>query len=146
MNLYVEKNIFIAPPCNENKRPAPIYRRLSFKRCIMRISILAILLTISGLMMAATGSGQDLSKITVSIDLRNASLKQAFKKIESLADCSFTYRTKDVAGYNNITYRAANIPVDRLLDELLRTTDLRYEQVNANIVIKKGNNITLGMF
>lgn len=138
MNLYVEKSNFIAPLCNEIQRPAPILRRLTFKRCIMRISILTILLTINGLLMAATGSGQDLSKITVSIDLRNASLKQAFKKIESLADCSFTYRTQDVAGYNNITYQATDIPVSRLLDELLRTTDLRYEQVNANIVIKKG--------
>lgn len=145
MNLYVEKSNFIAPLCNEKKRPAPISRRLQFKRCIMRISILAILLTINGLLMAASGSGQDLSKITVSIDLRNASLKQAFKKIESLADCSFTYRTQDVAGYNNITYRATDIPVNRLLDELLRTTDLRYEQVNANIVIKKSTaHLTAG--
>ena len=138
MNLYVEKSNFIAPLCNEIQRPVPILRRLTFKRCIMRFSILAILLTINGLLMAASGSGQDLNKITVSIDLRNASLKQAFKKIESLADCSFTYRTQDVAGYNNITYHATDIPVSRLLDELLRTTDLRYEQVNANIVIKKG--------
>jgi hypothetical protein len=105
----------------------------------MRISILAILFTISNLLMARTSDGQDLNKITVSIELKNASLKQAFRKIESLAKLAFTYKTDDVAGYGNISYQATNLPVARVLEELLQATDLRYEQVNSNIIIKKFN-------
>jgi TonB-linked SusC/RagA family outer membrane protein len=110
---------------------------LKNKALIMRISILAILLTISGLLMARSGNGQDLNKIIVSIDLKNATLKQAFKKIESLAHIAFTYKTNDVAAYDHINYEATNVPVTKVLEELLQHTDLKYEQINSNIIIKK---------
>src|SRR5262245_20349767 len=109
----------------------------SYKALIMRVSILAILLTAGGLLMARPSDGQDLNKITVSIELKNATLKQALRKIESLSKLAFTYKTDDVAAYDNISYQANNISVARLLDELLKPTDLRYEQVNSNVVIKK---------
>ncbi|WP_198674007.1 SusC/RagA family TonB-linked outer membrane protein [Chitinophaga alhagiae] len=102
----------------------------------MRISILAALLTINGLLMAGNGTGQDLRK-PVSIELKNASLKQALRKIEHLGKLSFTYKTADVAAYSNITYQAVEKPLALVLDDLLKSTDLRYEQVEANIIIKK---------
>ncbi|WP_220392905.1 SusC/RagA family TonB-linked outer membrane protein [Chitinophaga lutea] len=102
----------------------------------MRISILAVLLTINGLLMAASGTGQDLRK-PVSIELKNASLKTALRKIESLGRLSFTYKTADIAAYDNITYQATDKPLALILDDLLRSTGLRYEQVEANIIIKK---------
>lgn len=106
------------------------------KRLFMRISILAALLTINGLLMAANGTGQDLRK-PVSIELKNASLKQALRKIENIGKLSFTYKTADVAAYSNITYQAVQKPLAVVLDDLLRSTDLRYEQVETNIIIKK---------
>jgi TonB-linked SusC/RagA family outer membrane protein len=112
------------------------------KRLIMRVSLLAICLTISGLLMAGSSDGQDLNKILVSIDLKNATLKSALRKIESLARLPFTYKTNDVARYSNINYQATDIPVAKLLDELLQNTDLQYEQVNANIVIRKVKHLS----
>jgi TonB-linked SusC/RagA family outer membrane protein len=135
MNLYVKtyKQAAFAIPV---KYQPPIWL-LKYKALIMRISILAILLTASGLLLARPSDGQDLNKITVSIELKNATLKQAFRKIESLAKLAFTYKTNDVAAYDNISYQASNIPVARLLEELLKFTDLKYEQVSTNIIIKK---------
>jgi TonB-linked outer membrane protein, SusC/RagA family len=135
MNLYV-KTYNQAAYCIPIGYKSPNWL-LKHKALIMRISILAILLTVSGLLMASPGNGQDLDKITVSIELRNATLKQAFRKIESLAKLAFTYKTNDVAAYNNISYRATNVPVAKVLQELLKYTDLWYEQVNSNIIIKK---------
>jgi TonB-linked SusC/RagA family outer membrane protein len=111
--------------------------RLLSNKVLMRITILAILLTINGLLMARTGQGQDLNKITLSIELKNATLKQAFKKIEALTRISFTYKTGDVAAYNGINYQANNIAVSQLLQYLLRPTDLTYEQLNNTVIIKK---------
>jgi hypothetical protein len=111
------------------------------KALLMRVSLLAICLTISGLLMAGSSDGQDLNKIIVSIDLKNATLKHALRKIESLAKLPFTYKTNDVSRYDNINYQATDIPVAKLLQELLQNTDLRYEQVNANIIIKKVKNL-----
>lgn len=137
MNLYV-KTYNQATYCIPLEYKSPNWL-LKHKALIMRISILAILFTVSGLLMASPSDGQDLNKITVSIELRNATLKQAFRKIESLAKLAFTYKTNDVAAYNNISYQATNVPVARVLQELLKFTDLRYEQVSGNIVIKKVN-------
>jgi hypothetical protein len=115
----------------------PKHLLLKNKALIMRISILAILLTFSGLLTARSGSGQDLNNIIISLDLKNASLKQAFKKIESLTQLAFTYRTLDVAGVEHISYHATNAPVTQVLEALLQHTGLKYDQVNSNIVIKK---------
>lgn len=114
---------------------------LKNKALLMRVSLLAIMLTISGLLMAGRSDGQDLNKIIVSIDLKNATLKHALRKIESLAKLPFTYKTNDVARYDNINYQATGITVARLLQELLQNTDLKYEQVNANILITKIKNL-----
>ncbi|WP_205687094.1 SusC/RagA family TonB-linked outer membrane protein [Chitinophaga rhizosphaerae] len=103
----------------------------------MRISILAILLTFNGILVAADGAGQDIRKVIVSVDLNNVTLRQALREIGSLADCSFTYKTRDLEGYGNVTYRAADIPVGKLLDALLLPKGLRYEQMDDHIVIKK---------
>ncbi|WP_333864303.1 carboxypeptidase-like regulatory domain-containing protein, partial [Chitinophaga sp.] len=103
----------------------------------MRISILAILLTFNGILVAADGVGQDIRKVIVSVDLNNVSLRQALRQIESLADCSFTYKTRDIEGHGNVTYRAAGIPVGQLLDALLLPKGLRYEQINDHILIRK---------
>jgi TonB-linked SusC/RagA family outer membrane protein len=113
------------------------------KALIMRVFILSILLTSSGLLMAGRSDGQDLNKILVSIELKNATLKHALHKIETISKLPFTYKTNDVAGYDNINFSATNISMARLLEEILENTDLQYEQVNTNIVIKKTRKTAL---
>ncbi|MBC7948559.1 MAG: SusC/RagA family TonB-linked outer membrane protein [Chitinophagaceae bacterium] len=103
----------------------------------MRASILAILLSASGLLLAGNGSGQDLDKVIVTVDFKNATLKNALQKIEKLTQLSFTYKTGDVSPYGNINYQASGQALSRVLNEILQSTELQYEQVNSNIVIKK---------
>jgi len=110
---------------------------LKNKALLMRISALAILLSISGMMLAADLRGQDLDKVVISIELKDVTLKRALQKIESAAKISFTYKTDDVAGFSNINYSAAALPVSRILNSLLMERGLMYEQVNTNIIIKK---------
>ncbi|MBO9634771.1 MAG: SusC/RagA family TonB-linked outer membrane protein [Chitinophagaceae bacterium] len=104
---------------------------------LMRMMILACLLTLNGMLMAGRSSGQDLSKIKLSIELKNSSLKTALRKIESATKLIFTYKTNDIAGFDNITYAADEVSVEKLLAILLSNTDLQYEMVKANIIIKK---------
>ncbi|MBS1975393.1 MAG: TonB-dependent receptor plug domain-containing protein, partial [Bacteroidetes bacterium] len=103
----------------------------------MKISTLSIFLTLNTLLIAGGSKSQDLNKLTVSVQLKNASLKQSFHIIESLTKLSFTYKTNDIAGYSSISYNATDIPVAKLLVDLLFNTDLGYEQLNSNIIIKK---------
>lgn len=107
------------------------------KVLIMRAMTLALLLTINGVLMAANSSGQDLSKIRVSLDLKNLPLKSALKKIESVTNLNFSFKTSDLSSANNISYTASNISVEKLLNDLLVNTGLHYEVINSNIIIKK---------
>jgi TonB-linked SusC/RagA family outer membrane protein len=130
-NLHVVKGLRKARRLPE--RMAPFNKKI----LLMKLSAVAVLLTISGLLSARDTHSQDLDKITVSIQLKNATLKHAFRKIESLTHIAFTYKTNDVYGYGNINISSNQISVARLLDELLINTGLQYEQVNANVIIKK---------
>jgi len=121
-----------------------LVRLFTNKTVLMKVSFLSVFLTISAFLMARESNSQDLNKMTVSIQLKNSTLKHALHKIESLTKLAFTYKTNDIAGYNSINYDGTDITVAKLLEELLRNTDLNYEQVNANIIIKKIKNITAG--
>lgn len=107
---------------------------------LMRMMILALLLTINGILIAGHSSGQDLSKIKISIDLRNVTLKTALRKIEASSKLAFSYKTSDVNTYTNISYSVSQVGMDKVLDDLLRDTDLAYEIVNNNILIKKAKH------
>ncbi|KYP15747.1 SusC/RagA family TonB-linked outer membrane protein [Flavihumibacter sp. CACIAM 22H1] len=103
----------------------------------MRALTLAILLTISGVIMAERSTGQDLSKIRISINVKNVPLKAALKKIEGSTDLSFSFKTADIAHFRNISYAAENISVDKVLKALFEDTGLEYEVINSNIIIRK---------
>ncbi len=119
--------------CLQHRR-APELKMSAF---VMRITLLALLLTINGMLVAGPSHGQDLSKIKVSLELRNVSLKTALRKIETSTQLAFSYKTADIAGYKNISYSAADYGLDKVLHDLLQDTDLDYELLNANIIIRK---------
>src|SRR5690349_17997020 len=127
MNLYV-KTYRHSTSCITAKCQLG-YLLLRNKVLITRMSILTILLTSTGLLVARAGSGQDVDEIMSPIDLKNVSLKQAFEKIESLTQLSFTYRTIDVADLERINFQATNTPVTPVLEDVLEPAGLPYRQV-----------------
>ena len=108
----------------------------------MKISLLPLLLTAGYLLAGQVSNGQDLRKIQISIHLKNSTLKKALHEMEGLSAISFTYKTDDITGYKNINLQKDRVPLSELLDELLKNTDLQYEQVNANVIIKKKKDPT----
>src|SRR5687767_12659743 len=82
-------------------------------------------------------SAQDLNKLAISIELKNATLTEALNKIESLTALKFNYRSGDLAGVNGITYKQQQVPVKKVLNDLLQNTSLQFEQVQNYILIKK---------
>ena len=137
MNLHEKKYAADATCFTKSKVHPCFLRLLTQKVFLMRVSIMAILLSISGLMLAGDGIGQDLDKVMVSVQLKNATLKTALRKIETQTKLSFAYKTNDIAPFGNINYQAKDISLNRLLNDLLQNTGLGFEQVNSNIVIKK---------
>ena len=118
MNLHEKKYAADATCFTKSKVHPCFLRLLTQKVFLMRVSIMAILLSISGLMLAGDGIGQDLDKVMVSVQLKNATLKTALRKIETQTKLSFAYKTNDIAPFGNINYQAKDISLNRLLNDL----------------------------
>jgi TonB-linked SusC/RagA family outer membrane protein len=115
------------------------------KALLMRVSILSLLLFLSGLLFAGNSNSQDLDKVIVTVQFKNESLRSALHKIGKMTNLSFTYKTREISPYSNINYEATSYPLSKVLDDLLKNTALKYEQVHSNIIIKKtagDNNIS----
>ncbi|THU30361.1 TonB-dependent receptor [Niastella caeni] len=89
------------------------------------------------LMQTVKLQAQDISKMTISIELKNVTLAEAFSKIESLTSLKFNYKTADVADVKGITYQQQKVAVKKVLNDLLSNTSLQYEQLQQYIIVKK---------
>lgn len=82
---------------------------------------------------------QNLDKLTISIELKNASLEEAFAKIESLTPFKFNYKTADIAGIKGINYKQQHVSVKKILADITVNTSLQFEQLDNYIVVKKAS-------
>ena len=118
MNLYANLHRETLP-CNVKPRfrqDSPWAIKLNV--LVMRMTILVILLTLNGMLIAGPGSGQDLSKIKVSLEVKNVSLSTALKRITKLTNLPFSYKVSDVAGIKNVSIDADQVSVDKILHDL----------------------------
>jgi hypothetical protein len=86
---------------------------------------------------ATSVHAQDLSKTIISIELNNASLEEAFHTIEAQTTFRFSYKTGDIADIQGIRYQQRQVPVKKVLTDLLGNTPLQYEQQGNYILITK---------
>jgi carboxypeptidase-like protein/TonB-dependent receptor-like protein len=103
----------------------------------MKRIILIPLLVSCALLSTNLIQAQDINKVTISIELNNVTLREALATIAKLTPFKFTYKTADIAGIRNIRYQQQNVPVKKVLDDLLSNNGLQYEQVQTYILIKK---------
>lgn len=77
----------------------------------------------------------------VSLNMKNASFKDIFNKIEEQTTLVFIYNNNDVDEQKRANIRAFSESVDLLLDRLLKNTDLTYSVNDKYIILKKRNII-----
>ncbi|MDR1707090.1 MAG: TonB-dependent receptor [Prevotella sp.] len=77
----------------------------------------------------------------VSLNMKNASFKDIFNKIEEQTTLVFIYNNNDVDEQKRANIRALSESVDLLLDRLLKNTDLTYSVNDKYIILKKRNII-----
>lgn len=78
---------------------------------------------------------QTIEEVSVTLEFRNVSLLEAFRKIEATTPFYFMYNEKDVKNVFNLNIPAAKQPLKVVLDRLLANTNLAYKQVNNHILI-----------
>src|SRR5215216_4581254 len=98
-------------------------------RWCMRIFLLSTLLTLNLLLAGKDSKSQNLDKVIISLNVKDATLKQVFNKIEKQTSFHFTYRSDDVRRIKAITYTGDNVSLAKVLNDLLQNTGLRYEEI-----------------
>ena len=95
-------------------------------------------------MMLAKGSEaqniQSVKEVTISIDLKDASLRECFSEIEERTNYWFSYDHSLIDGNVRINYRSRKTSVFDLLMQISKETDLKFMQINNNINVQKLEN------
>lgn len=77
------------------------------------------------LVLAQTGS--------VTLSMKNATLKQFFEAVEKQTTYIFSYRDAIVEGKKEVTLNVTNQPIQRLLDDVLHQRDLQYTMTGLQL-------------
>ncbi len=80
---------------------------------------------------------QKIEDTRLTIDVTNSSLKEIIKVIEGLTPFKFLAKAEDIEGQTNITLHLKNQPLDKILTQTFQGTNLYFEQMDKNILIKK---------
>jgi TonB-linked SusC/RagA family outer membrane protein len=103
----------------------------------MKVScfILTAVLCGTQALMAGAGFAQDIDHVSITLELRNEPLKDAFKKIEQLSEFRFAYKDKQVKRCESITLPQGTRSVRATLDMILEKTALDFKQVGYNLIV-----------
>ena len=108
-----------------------IHRRVrSFPILVFTLAALASLLT-------SDGKAQELENTRLSLQLKNAPLKDALQRIETLTPFKFIARAEDIEDEYNLTLNLKDQPLSRVLPLVFKGRNITYKQVGLNIVLKK---------
>lgn len=99
---------------------------------VMKLTILAFFLGMMGLS-ASTYS----QSVKLSLDLKNVSIAEVFKSIESKSEFVFIYENDALKLDKKVSIKANESNVDKILAEVLKDSGVDFEITNKQIVITK---------
>jgi len=104
---------------------------------IMRLGIVTATVLIASiqLLCASPLKAQSINSVKINLVLKDESLIDAFRKIESVTRYHFMYRQDEVKDIKNLNIDASGISVEDFLKISLSGTSLTYKQVGSQILI-----------
>ena len=111
--------------CIRKNRPVPKV----FYKLLLTMKISLILLFVTILQATATIYSQN-----VSVDIKNQTLRELFKAVESQSNYRFFYNDQLTALDKTITVKVKNSPVTDLLDKVLNNQSFSYKVLENNMV------------
>ncbi|TCC88990.1 TonB-dependent receptor [Pedobacter hiemivivus] len=106
---------------------------------LMKLSfiILALQLTFAGMLVAAPASSQDLSKVKVNLELKNAGIAESLLILQKKSGIKFSFYEQLLdKETKKVTLHSADISVSEALKSILNNTNLRYKPFNDFVVIE----------
>lgn len=96
---------------------------------------LTVLLTIVSLIQIHANSYSQSKKI--SLDMGNVMLSEVLYEIESVSEFKFLFNRKDVNVDRKVSIKVTKKPIAAILSELFSGTDVRFEVLNKQIILRK---------
>ncbi len=87
--------------------------------------------------LAANSMGQDLKKVIVSIDVKDAKVTEVFSLLEKRTSYAFFYNPRDVNNLDRVSIKATRSSLYDVLKDLSRQTHLEYRQLDRNIAVTR---------
>ncbi len=110
----------------------PVGISASFIKCLLMVKMTVLLICAFSLQSIANdGFAQE--KIT--LRLENASLRKAFKTIESKSSFRFVYNEQLLPADRKITISVHAMPLDRVMARLLENTELTFKIIGTDLVV-----------
>ncbi|SEW37459.1 Outer membrane receptor proteins, mostly Fe transport [Chitinophaga sp. YR573] len=100
----------------------------------MRITSFFLLFS-SVLSFAASGSGQSMNEVKVSLHIKDRPLKEVLNLVEQQSSFIIGYNRDNIPDSNRISYSADNKSVARVLNELLSAYPVMISQVNEKYIL-----------
>jgi len=72
----------------------------------------------------------------ISFELKNVSMVDVFKKIESQTNYKFIYKDKTILNENKISIKSNKESITIILDKLFKDSDIKYQVVGNQIILK----------
>lgn len=105
---------------------------------------LTILFVLVGLMSVSAASYSQNTKLNLKVE--NASITDFFSKVEDVSEFYFFFKNDAVNGVKKITLDVKDQTIDKVLDQVLAGTDLKYKIVDRYIVISNDMERDANMF
>jgi len=137
----MQKNAAVYRRENGSFFPYPININVSF---IMKMSacFMVIIAMSAQLLWASHGNAQGIAEKKITLELKETTLREALKNVESLSGFRMTYPTEQVVKFSNISLKKGTRSVSATLDMLLEATGLDYKQVSNSVILFKKEGTT----
>ena len=105
------------------------------KRVKFTFSQLVIFLLLTGVPFAASSNAQAILDKQLTLHIKNGSLKEVLRKIESIAEVKFAYTREAVSSVDRISISADDQRLSDVLDKLLKPLNLNYQVIGRQIIL-----------
>lgn len=112
--------------------------KLFYKMTRFTFMVIALLLSLTGLLQATEAKSQDLNNINVTLDLKNAALEEVFNAIQKQSDFTFAY-SQAVGLTAPVTIQVKDMPLTEVLQKITAAAKVNFTQVSKMI---KVTNVT----
>ncbi len=91
------------------------------------------------LLLASNTNGQSWHKVQVSVEVKDAPVKEIFQSIEQQSDFVFLYGTKVKKLKKRLSLKLKEVSVAKVLEAVSKETKLSFKQINDNISVATGS-------